>query len=82
MDDENLFIIPGMPFKDFPEAPEDHPGSKLTKCKYCDEKMWISEKKRLLIIEKPDAFIACWLCLLDMAKNGEMKAEKIIRINI
>lgn len=82
MEDENLFIIPGMPFKDFPQAPEDHPGSKLVKCKHCDKQMWLSEKKRLLIMEHPDPFVACWHCLLDLAKKGEMKCDKLFRIDI
>lgn len=81
-EEQHLFIIPCPPIKDFPEAPEDQPSSEIVKCKHCDKGMWLSKKKRLLIMEKPDAFVSCWHCLLDMAEKGEMKFEKMIRVNI
>jgi hypothetical protein len=82
MDDEHLFIIPGMPLKDFPIAPTDQPGCKLVTCNHCNKKMWLSEKKRILIMEHPEPFVACWHCLLEMAEKGDMKCDKLIRIDI
>ena len=79
---KQIFIIPGMPFADFQFPPIGQPGSELSNCKYCGKKMWLSEKKRALIMEMPDAYIGCWHCLLELAKTGVFKASELMRMDI
>lgn len=79
---KELFIIAGMPLADFPEHPSDQVDCKLSTCKYCEKQMWLSRKKRDLIIEMPDAFVICWHCLIKRAKNKEFAHCDIQRVDL
>jgi hypothetical protein len=43
-------IIMCPPLCDYPEAPNDQPGCELFDCPKCNNKMWLSEKKRGLLL--------------------------------
>lgn len=50
--------------------PHDQPNCISQKCEYCDEPMWVSEKKRALGKQK-NVVVACYPCILtNMKKNG------------
>lgn len=81
-EEKNLFVIAGTPFRDFPQPPSDQPGSELVKCPQCNKKMWLSKKKRQMILSMNDLFVACWYCILEMQFNGDFKDAEIRAFNI
>lgn len=77
-----LFVIPGMPLEHFPEPLDEQPGSELCTCNHCGNKMWLSKKKRALVLSIPDAFVGCWICILDFSKTGAFEIGDVEQFNI
>jgi hypothetical protein len=50
MKDEKLTFIFCAPLSKFPEQPKDYSSSCLVDCPMCKEKMWLSSKKREMIL--------------------------------
>ncbi len=64
---EDLTIIMCPPLKDHPEPPGEQPGCKLFACPKCSNKMWLSKKKRGLLLfaslTNKDIFLGCYDCV-------------------
>lgn len=67
------------PLSEFEEAPKDQPNCQLTDCPKCKEKMWLSGKKRGVLmfaaVSNRDIYLACYKCFEQYAKDN----PKIIR---
>lgn len=72
MKKSDMVMIMCPPLADYPEAPKDQSQSDLRDCPKCNEKMWLSEKKKgaLLfsaLINK-DIILACYRCITKMVE--------------
>jgi len=87
----DLVVIPCPDLKSFPEQPKDQSKCESFPCPECNENMWLSEKKReILIISntlKKEVILGCYPCILkkleEMKNNGDLVDEtmwKQIRI--
>ncbi len=63
---KDLIIITCPPLSDFKEAPKDQSDCELFDCPRCKNKMWLSEKKKGLILFSScigrDIFLGCYPC--------------------
>ena len=61
------------PYPEYKEAPTDQSHSELFDCPKCDQKMWLSEKKKGILMFasciKQDILLACYDCIKKMAKE-------------
>jgi hypothetical protein len=73
MTKKDCAIIMCPPLSDYPKAPKDQPGCKLFDCPKCKNKMWLSEKKKgVLMIAScinKEILLACYNCFEDMAEK-------------
>ena len=57
------------PLADYPEPPEDQPGCELFDCPKCKQKMWLSSKKKGVLmfasVIGKDIILACYHCFKD-----------------
>ncbi len=82
---KKLMFIMGPPLSDFPEPPNDQPGSKLTFCPQCGCRMWLSFKKRELrkILNINEQITACYKCITKLiAENTSYFKDNITKVNI
>jgi hypothetical protein len=68
---KELRIMAGIPIKSSPKNPIDQDKCKLSTCRFCNNKMWLTQKKAKLIIKFPTFFVLCWECLWHKFKNKE-----------
>lgn len=77
MKKENLVVVMCPPLSDYPEAPKDQSYSELFDCPKCDAKMWLSDKKKGVLMLSSclntDILLACYPCIEKEVKaNPEM----------
>jgi hypothetical protein len=86
MNKDNMAIIMCPPLSDYPEAPNDQPGCELFDCPICHNKMWLSEKKRGLLLFSSCAnkwiFLSCYHCIKEKAKSEPSFFENHTRVDI
>jgi len=80
MNKENLVIVMCPPLSDYPEAPKDQSHSELFDCPKCDAKMWLSDKKRGMLMFSAcinrNILLACYHCIERTVRdNPEMFRE-------
>jgi len=70
----NFVMIACPPYPQYQTAPEDQPNSELRDCPKCKGKMWLSGKKRGLLmfhaVLKDEIFLACYDCVTKFAKEN------------
>ena len=84
MDSHDLVVVMCPPLADYPEAPKDQSHSDLWDCPKCKAKMWLSEKKKGLLmfascLEK-EILLACYHCITKMVAEDPsifMDSKKI-----
>lgn len=69
----DLVIIMCPPLSDYEKAPDDQSLSDLCECPKCKQKMWLSDKKKGVILfsaclEK-EILLACYHCITQLAKD-------------
>lgn len=69
----DLVIIMCPPLSDYEEQPEDQSHCELFDCPKCNKKMWLSQKKKGLMLfaaclEK-EILLACYHCITQLAKD-------------
>jgi hypothetical protein len=86
---KELAIIICPTFSEFPEQPSDQSKCELIDCPLCINKMWLSQKKKILFIFSEninkDIFLGCYDCFEKFAKKNKdlfNKKENIKIINI
>ncbi len=61
------------PYPEYKEAPDDHSASELFDCPKCDKKMWLSEKKKGILLFNScldnDIVLACYDCIKKIAEE-------------
>ncbi len=66
-------MFPCPPLKDYPEAPKDQSHSELFDCPKCNQKMWLSEKKKDAILfcagVGKEIVLACYHCITEIAES-------------
>jgi ssDNA-binding Zn-finger/Zn-ribbon topoisomerase 1 len=77
MNKDELVIVACPPLVDFPESPKDQSESTLVDCPKCKAKMWLSQKKKGVLLFSSclnrDTMLACYRCITDYAyKNPEI----------
>ena len=78
----DFYFIPCPPLSDFAVELDDQSPAMALDCKYCGEKMWLSQKKKKLMMDKPELIPICWRCLTQKAMSGEFKDCEPETINI
>ncbi len=83
---ENLVMFACPPLCDYAEAPKDQSKSELFDCPKCNQKMWLSEKKKSLLLLcsglNKDIFLGCYHCLTKYAHENQedFSAAKTVKI--
>jgi ssDNA-binding Zn-finger/Zn-ribbon topoisomerase 1 len=77
MNKNDFVIVACPPLSDFPESPKDQSESTLVDCPKCNSKMWISQKKKGVLMFSSclnrDILFACYHCVKNYAlKNPEI----------
>lgn len=82
----DLVIVMCPPYPEYKEAPADHTHSELFDCPKCKSKMWLSEKKKGIIMfsscVNKNILLACYDCITKMAwKDSEFFADhKMVKL--
>jgi hypothetical protein len=78
---ENLAIIICPPLHKYKEAPKDQPGSELFDCPKCNQKMWLSQRKKGVLMFyaglNKDILLACYDCITKIVKEDPNILEAI-----
>lgn len=71
--DKEAVMIACPPYCDYPEAPKDQSHSELFDCPKCQQKMWLSEKKKRVLMFSScigkHIILACYHCITKMAQD-------------
>lgn len=74
------------PYADYPEAPKDQSKSELRDCPKCKNQMWLSEKKKGVLMFAScigrDIILACYHCIEEEAKNNPELFKMSEQLNI
>jgi hypothetical protein len=69
----DLVIVMCPSHSDYPEAPKDQSHSELRDCPKCKNKMWLSEKKKGVLMFasclQKNILLACYHCITKLAKE-------------
>jgi hypothetical protein len=86
MTKKDLVVITWPPLSDFSEAPKDQSASDIRECPLCDDKMWLSERKKGLIMfaacANQDILLACYNCIIKKAQENPSFFKGSERVNI
>lgn len=86
MKQEKVGFLMCPPVSKYSLPPSDHSASTTIDCPICNQKIWISIKKQSLKKEwesmNRKMIIACYTCIMEMAKDGVFSNSDIIRIDI
>lgn len=81
---KELVIVACPPYPEYEDAPEDQSVSDLFDCPKCDGKMWLSQKKKGVIMFSScigrDILLGCYDCITKIAKedpNLFLKSKKM-----
>lgn len=77
MNTDDYVIVMCPPYPEYKEQPEDQSLCELRDCPKCDGKMWLSEKKKGILMSyaclQKEIILACYNCITELAKkNREM----------
>lgn len=82
----DLIVVMCPPFPEHAEAPKDHSASELRDCPHCDSKMWLSEKKKGILLFasclKKEIFLGCYPCVKEHVKENSDKSTEFNAIKI
>lgn len=87
---KDMCLIFCAPLNAYPNQPKDQSKCELIDCPVCNEKMWLSEKKKYWLgMSKGmdrDIFLACYPCFMKWAnkkvESGEMTPDDILDCNL
>lgn len=70
---KDVAIVMCPPHSDYPEAPKDQSQSELRDCPKCKNQMWLSEKKKGVLLFAScigkDIILACYHCITKMVEK-------------
>lgn len=74
---DDLVVVMCPPLSSYVKKPDDHSHSEIFDCPICKEKMWLSDKKKGLLLFasclKKDILLGCYDCIKnDMEENINM----------
>lgn len=73
----NTVLVACPPLKDFPDAPKDQSECTLTDCPDCKDKMWLSQKKKGVLLfaslVNKDIFLRCYTCFKKCVQENRSK---------
>ena len=79
-------VIMCPPYPEYEEAPKDQSHSELLDCPMCNGKMWLSQKKKgVLLFESctgRDIILGCYDCIRKLMKSERKWFKKAERVNI
>lgn len=74
------------PLSDYPEAPKDQSHSELFDCPECKEKMWLSQKKKGVLMFSScigkEIILACYHCITKMVQEDPSLVLESKLVNI
>lgn len=69
-----LVVIMCPPYSEYKEPPKDHSHSELFDCPKCKQKMWLSEKKKGVLMFSSclgkDILLGCYECIKKYAEEN------------
>lgn len=81
---KDLVVVICPPLSDYPEAPQDQSHSELFACPHCKNKMWLSDKKKGLLLfaacVKKEILLICYVCFETKVKNDPKMLDKMQQI--
>lgn len=73
MKSESLVVIMCPPYPEFKEAPKDQPQSELRDCPKCKNQMWLSDKKKGVLMFSScmgkNILLGCYDCIRKIANE-------------
>lgn len=88
LETNDLVIIFCAPLKYYQEKPSDYSASEIVDCPLCNNKMWFSEKKKMMKqvaeMANKNIFLGCFSCFEDFVKKNQslFKSNDIVKLNI
>lgn len=84
MNDAVIIVCP--PYPEYKNAPEDQSHSELFDCPKCKQKMWLSEKKKGVLMFSSclnkEIILACYDCFRKLAKENSCIFSDLIKVDI
>jgi len=84
MNDLNIVMCP--PLSSYETPPPDQPGCELFDCPKCKQPMWLSKKKRgmllFLSLSNKEIMLCCYHCLKDYVTENAHEFRDIEAVNI
>jgi hypothetical protein len=72
-DNNDLVVVMCPPHSDYPSAPKDQSHSELRDCPKCKNQMWLSEKKKGVLLFSScigkEIIFACYHCITKMVTD-------------
>jgi len=85
-DKNDLVVVMCPPLSEYKEAPEDQSHSELFDCPKCKNKMWLSEKKKGVLMFSScldnDILLACYHCITKLAAEDPSLFQDSQEVNI
>ncbi len=83
---KDALLVMCPPYPKFDEAPEDHSHSELRDCPKCKSKMWLSDKKKGMLMfascTGKEIILGCYDCIKDMVQKDPSLLLESIRIDL
>lgn len=79
-DKSDDIVVGCIPIKMQPEPPEDYQNPYVSQCEECDNDIWMSDKKKQVKLDYPNAICLCMFCCLK--KIGQLDSKNVNIHNI
>jgi hypothetical protein len=74
------------PYPEYQEAPEDHSHSELFDCPKCNSQMWLSEKKKGVLMFSSclnkEIILGCYNCVKRLLEEPSLSTAEILKVDI
>ena len=83
---DDLVVIMCPPHPEYKEPPSNHSVSELRDCGHCKSKMWLSQKKKGLLLFSAllhkDIFVGCYTCAKKFLIENSDKATEFKEVRL
>ena len=83
---DDLLVVMCPPYPEYKEAPKDQSTCELRDCPHCKSKMWLSEKKKGILMFGSclgkEIFLGCYNCVKKHVSENADKLTEFHKIKI
>jgi hypothetical protein len=85
-EEKDLVVVMCPPLSSYKEAPKDHSHSELFECPKCKEKMWLSERKKGILMFasclNKEILLGCYHCIKKITEDDPSLFSECEMVNL